>query len=575
MMNDSITSPHSSEEGGAENKKLWEKWRKRIQNSDKKMMKPYRNDMRTIFKQWKSQFQLEREKKHNYLSGHIYFVVAWRVGAKIKLPDADVILSGAPKVFEKIASAGLRQGKRKSKLWEAYCGEGGIKRKFLKYGNGAIEKDIRLDESGYPTIFRPSSMLHEYFDPDATVMCAEESDEDCGWRARMYRFSPKKFEEKFPEWRGKVRGGKMPLSEEEDDQKKYEVGGALGSWEREGGKDEPIYLLKCQDKYAEEEVWFVGADAVVMKEMSGKNYPHRSPKGKAELPVYLFGCLHEDERLLDYGLCHLLSDLFTVERQIMNKGIHALFRNVNPLSFIAMKTDTKESLRRKIASAMYDIARGGEGIVDVPLTPDGKPSVMPLKNIVGTELTGEFERIVNSLEKRLLQLGININDLTTVGDPTVVETQRMEASANAFTLQMEEGKENEFQRAYEAILTDIRDHVSGDDDTPIRIDFELSEKDKEELRVMGGGEPVAIKNPTLGGLKMILQMYPFEVVVQSRTGAFSDRLADMERAQKSVEILAQTFPGSKAHLREVQRLLSLNGGTYEDEDFATPQAQAQ
>jgi len=541
--------------GVGEKPKEWEKWAARLKKSNDKLMEPKRGRMREIAEQWKQQFETRKSKPNRYHSGSMMFEVLWRAGAKIKLLESEVHLTGAPSLYGKIVSAYLDHAKRMSGLEEAYTGEFGVKRQKLKYGNGVLEAAVSEEETGWPTRFLASSLMDEYFDPEAVVMHAVGDPRDCRWRAKRYRYEAERFFEEFPDMTGKVEVGILPLA-------------AIGARK---DSEKVVELMRCQDKISEEEIWFAGSNAQIITRYEGEGYLHRDLQGRSMLPVFLFGCFPEDEMLFDWGMGELFWDLHEISRDIMNRGTHALYRNLSPIAFVAAKKENGQTLQKKMFDALKVAAGGGEAVVQVDVDGNGNPTIMPLKNLVGAELTSEFERINRELIQKAKRIGIDVDDVAVVTGQTATESQRREQAGNAFTLQMEEGNMPEIRRAYEKLLTDQKQRDE-QDDTPIKVDFDLTEQDIKELGYIGGRAAVALRTPTLGGVTAILKKFPAEVIVHGRTGAHADRIAELERAKENIEAIAEMAPGSKAHKQELMRRVRLNGGNYDESDFEVPQA---
>jgi hypothetical protein len=378
----------------------------------------------------------------------------------------------------------------------------------------------------------------------------------------MFEYSWDEFIELYPKFKNKANNGRLPI--DDDEQSKQDTL-TYDDEQRRNMEERKVQVLHWFNKNLDGGTYvvFAGKDATIVEKKVGKEYPFRDKKGNPDIPVYQFMCFPGVKATYNEGLGSLLYRLHIQTKQLMNMAISATRDRVDPVYFMYTAKKDRELLENKILKAMQDKMQGGMGVVSLQRDENGNQTATKIESLIGEIMTQEFERIFAQYDLLIKRIGINIDDIPQTVD-TVGQAQLAEAGANAFVQQIMEVNGDEFKRIYEGMLTDIRDHVSENDDTPIR-------SDRPPVKTEDG--TVKFGTATLGGISQLLNTkgVTFEVKVAARSGAYPDILAERERNTEVMNALSAIAPGSPAHLRSMAKFANLRNEAVTEDDFAVPQ----
>lgn len=525
-----------------------------------------------IIEEYEEQFDVEEQTGTSFLRGTTLFSAHTRSVSKMRMLKQRTYLHGAPEVYEKIVSQALDLGVKETGLLHACTGRFGAFHRQILTGDAFIMAREADDDESFPIRFDTIDLESLYIDPFAVDMQNDSSYQDADEVMIVFEYSYDEFLKLYPEQKGKVFAGELPMSESrynEFDSSKY-------TDEQETDKEErKIQVGYYMNKSLDRMVIFAGAGATQIEdgELEFSDILNRKI-----LPVFQLVCFPTPRGLFNAGYGHLITRPHRVKKQLVNAAISAVINRIDPIYYTELSAEETEELTQKIEEAMDRGKLGGVKIM-VFDKKAGEQKPMKIESLIGEQLTGDFERIYNAIDREILQMGVNLDDIPQQSVDTATQATLREQAANSNITQIQEGNGNTFQRMYELILTSIRDKVKDDNEYPLRMKEQLTAKDIQQINEDFGdilGEEVTEISPTLGFAKRILKKYPrFSIDIDLRSGAYPDMVSEWARTKELTAEIGNLAPGTPAHMNMIRQMSKISGEPISEEELHPPQVQPQ
>jgi hypothetical protein len=543
------------------------------QDRDKKI-----EEIKIITEEYEKQGELVKPSAKKHISGTTMVSALLRTSAKMKVLKNKVYLHGAPPIFNRIVSNAINLGIQETGLLYAFTSRFGVFNRVLLHGDAFVMARRNEDEEGgvknneYPIKFDMVDCENVYLDPFAVDIQSQSDYQDCDSCLLTFDYEWDEFLRIFPYAKGVAASGRLPMTKDQYEREKT-------TWDQESSKEDRIveagyYFSKSQNK----SVIFAGRQASVIDESEGTILTD-SDKNNI-LPLFQFICFPTPRGIYNWGLMHLLLRIHNTMQVFINASTSSVVNRLDPLYYANLKSEEVQKLNERIEQALYDHANTGFGIVAFDKG-SGIDAPTKIEALLGDQLTGDFERIMQTYKNEVLQLGINLDDIPQATVDTATQATLREQATNAIVLQIMEGNGFTFKKIYELIANSIRDLTAEDNSYTLRFDEKFTEEELTDLQKfvdeeIGAGQ-INVKernlNITLGFVSRILKKWKCTIDVELRSGAYPDIVSELARTKELVDIFSAIAPGSPAHKKMIQKLAKISGESFGEGDFSVPQAE--
>lgn len=321
-----------------------------------------------------------------------------------------------------------------------------------------------------------------------------------------------------------------------------------------------------------------GANGYKRKELVGDDYPFRNKYGDPELPyAHLIGFASE-EGFFNQGIFQICYKLGEMHRVLTNMGITYTLSNSNPLRIVTTNK-SEDEFAGDVARAQRDAK---DGKVPILINRDGK-DFGGVSTLASNPIINEVNMILQLIEKDLMQMGFNVNDISTNTSKTLGALQLEVAASSELIKYLQKENAPAYEELLGLFIQYLVDREVDDSDIPLAAKTIIRGKDGSQNEVTGVpevddmgqpirddmGRPKISRGFTLEDLKTELRRYEWTIEVSG--GVVNNPV--LEDAQLR-DIIASA-PGTKAAQQALairaRKILNLN---LQPEDFMPPQPEA-
>jgi len=534
------------------------------------------DEIKIITAEYEKQGDLVKPGAKMHIAGTTMLSALLRISGKMRVLKNRVYLHGAPAVFSRIVSNAIDLGVQETGLLYALTSRFGVFNRIILHGDSFVMSRKNEDEKGkikkdeYPIKFDMVDCENVYLDPFAVDIQSQSDYQDCDSCLLTFDYEFDEFYRIFPYGEGKVEAGKLPMTEDLYDKEKTTIN-------QETSKEERLiqvgyFFTKSKNKT----IVFAGRKATFIDEAEGTIFQDSNKNNI--LPLFQFICFPTPRGIYNWGVMHVLLRIQKAMLVFVNAATSSVMGRIDPLYYANLSEAEVQSLNERIEQALYAHANNGYGIVAFD-EKAGMGKMTKIETLLGEQLTGDFERIMNAYKTEILQLGINLDDIPQQTVDTATQATLREQATNAIILQIMEGNGFTFKKIYEMIANSIRDLSDEKNTYPIRMDEEFSEKEIDELQAfvdeeLGQGQIDVRKkklNITLGFVSRIMKKWKCTIDVDLRSGAYPDIVSELARTKELSDMLAMIAPGSPAHKKMIKKLAKMSGEAFSEEDFQVQQ----
>ena len=371
----------------------------------------------------------------------------------------------------------------------------------------------------------------------------------------------------YPQAEGKVTVGALPTVSQD---------GSLDNKTTESQKDvekaKRIQVAYCYDLDYMGGLYMIvaGKNSYVIKELAGKNYPFRDRDNNAIIPYDGLTCFTRTKGFVNYGILQIIYKLGEMHRVLTNMGITYTLSNSNPVRIVA----TSQSETEFAGAFSRAQQRAKDGKVPVMVNKDGK-EFGGVTTLQTNPIINEMNGILAALEKDLMQMGFNINDISTDTSKTLGALQLEVAAATSLVRYLQTENAPAYERLLQMLVQAIKERMV--DDSEIILSCSASIRTSEgEINVGGvpavdeqgnlmkkGKNPKIARSWTLEDLKQMLIKYP-EIDIEVTGGVQNNPVLE-DQFQR--DMLALSDPTSKASAMIKAARAKKMGMNYEESDF--------
>lgn len=316
---------------------------------------------------------------------------------------------------------------------------------------------------------------------------------------------------------------------------------------------------------------FCGKNLFVHKELSGKNYPWRDRDGNPTKPYGHLVCFTKVKGFPNFGILQIVYKLGEMHRTLTNMGITYTLSNSNPVRIVA----TSQSESEFAGNFSRAQRRAKEGKVPIMVNKDGK-EFGGVSTLQSSPIINELNATLALIEKDLMQMGFNLNDIATDTAKTLGALQLEVAASTALVTYIQKENAHPLEQLLQMFVQALKERKKDDSDIKLACSVKLrnAEGKTQELGgmpevdqfgkvILKGEQPKVARSFTLQDLKDMFIKY--EVDVEVSGGVQNNPVLEDSMIR---DIIATAEPTSKAAAIARGLRARRQGYNLRDEDFA-------
>lgn len=317
---------------------------------------------------------------------------------------------------------------------------------------------------------------------------------------------------------------------------------------------------------------FCGKNMYVHKNLSGKNYPWRDRDGNPTKPYGHLVCFTKVKGFVGYGILQIVYKLGEMHRTLTNMGITYTLSNTNPVRIVAT-TQSESEFAGNFSRAQR---RAKEGKVPIMVNKDGK-EFGGVSTLQSNPIINELNAVLALIEKDLMQMGFNLNDISTDTQKTLGALQLEVAASTSLVTYIQKENSHPLEVLLQMFVQALKERKK--DDSDIKLACSASVRDFEgKLQEIGGvpevsptgaivqkaGKPSVARSFNLQDLKEIFIKFD-EIDIEVSGGVQNNPVLEDQMLR---DIIATSDPTSKASAMARGSRARRQGFNFRDEDFA-------
>lgn len=513
-------------------------------NQDTKIERDNKNEF--IMQLFENGFTVNTPTGPRKIHSKMLYQALWKVANRMKPLDFQLHGTGRPEANERLVTAGVATSLDKARYVQTFRDKGGVFHRMLTFGDAfylmSANDERNKDEA--PIKFEILSNSNIYVDPYATQIRGGSS------ATKMVVVSSYSFAEvrdMFPRQKDKIGPGQIPRDTGffKEQGRTY-----LQTAKLEDITEVAHFFDISNNVYAV----FVGAECTLVKELHGDKYPFMKD-GEPYIPVGQFICMPAIEGFYNHGIGDMIYELAIIQQSLMNMEIAHVQDNTYPMTLVNVPQGEAASFFQKMGLAQQLVAAGQKGMIAMEYGAGANPSQVSAQTLLTQNLTNEWQLLTDRLDRELMRMGINLDEIERGSNVTASQVLAEEESANSFVKQIMEYNASETQFLVEVTMDLMKKFIRKSNKTPLNL----------TTRVQIDGVDIPMSSITLGGVADELKEYNYFVKVNSRSGSIPSNT--MERAQVTT-MLQVTPPGTPAYGKLMEDYARLNDRDFTIQDIS-------